>query len=60
MKKSKMGRPKLKPSERRSKVISIRANQAELARLKAEALRTGQTLSEILMRPWRRTRRKGE
>ncbi len=53
-KKSKMGRPPMKPSERRSIVITLRLTPAERSRLEAEAKKSGQTLSEVLMRPWRR------
>ncbi len=53
-KKSKMGRPCKTPGERRSAVVNVRMTGPERARLEAEAKRSGQTLSEILMRPWRR------
>jgi len=54
MKKTKMGRPPMKPSERRVAVVNVVMTRAERARLEAEAKRSGQTLSEVLMLPWRR------
>ena len=53
-KKAKMGRPVLPEEKRRSEVVNVRMTKAELAALEAEAHKTGATLSEVLMRPWRK------
>lgn len=53
MRKPKMGRPPKKPSERRSIEVNVRMTKAERARILAEAKKSGRTVSEILMRPWR-------
>ncbi len=52
-KKSKMGRPPKPESEKRSEHITVRLTREEYRIIKAEAKRTGQTYSEILMQPWR-------
>lgn len=51
-----MGRPLL-GFEKRSKVVICRITPTERARLKGEAKRTGLTMSEVLMKPWRKGRK---
>ena len=53
-KKKKMGRPPLKPSERRSIEVNVRMTPGEKRAIDQEARATGATASEILMRPWRK------
>ncbi len=48
MEKSKMGRPPMEPSKRRSKVMRIRLNEAERKWLEREARRSGLTLSAVI------------
>ena len=44
----------MRAEDRRSITISVRVTRAEHSALKAEAERTGETLRDVLMRPWRR------
>ena len=47
--------PKPKPAaEKMSAFVGIKMTQAERRRLEAEAKRLGITLSQLLMKPWRR------
>ncbi len=55
---AKMGRPPLKPEDRRSVKISIRITPGEVARLDAEARRLGLPVGEVLMLPWRKGKTK--
>ena len=55
-KKARMGRPPKPRDEVYSVNASVRMTQAEYARLKGEAKRQGATVSELLMRPWRKER----
>lgn len=43
----------MKSSELRSEVVNVRMTKAERAALVREAKKTGCTLSEVLMNPWR-------
>ena len=49
-----MGRPPKPPAEKYSEQVNVRMKRAERARLDAEAKRLGVSLSELLMRPWRK------
>ncbi len=49
-----MGRPPKNPVDRRSEVVNVRITSGERAVLEREADKTGETLSEVLMRPWRK------
>jgi hypothetical protein len=53
-KKSEMGRPPKRPADRRSAVVNVRLTEAERKKLEAAARKTDETLSEVLMRPWRK------
>lgn len=50
---AKMGRPPVKAEDRRE-VCAIRMTRKERATIMAEAHRAGITLSDVLMRPWRK------
>ena len=51
--KAKMGRPPIKPSKRRSILIALRITKAEREILEREAKQTGQSIGDLLMKPWR-------
>lgn len=53
MKKRRPGRP-LAGKTPRDEMIRVRVSTQELATLKAEAQRRGQTVSDLLMNPWRK------
>jgi hypothetical protein len=53
-KKSKMGRPPLPPGLGKSFMLRVRVTEAEIKHLKALAARAGVTVSDILMRPFRK------
>jgi len=59
-KRSKMGRPPKRPSERYSEQVNVHMTRAEKARLEAEAKRLGIPLPALLMLPWRQVPGKGE
>ena len=48
-----MGRPPKPRSQVLSVNVGVRVTRAEYARLKAEAMRQGVTVSNLLMRPFR-------
>jgi hypothetical protein len=52
-KQSRMGRPPLPPTERKSVHVSVRMTKAERARLTALAKEHSVTVSDLLMQPWR-------
>jgi len=54
--KTKMGRPPLPAEEKLGEQLNVRATRAERALLEAEAKRLGISVSELLMRPWRKKR----
>jgi len=56
MKKRKPGRPRMKPSERRTNLINVRITDAERKQIEVVAMRDGRTLSEAIMQPWRKGR----
>jgi len=49
-----MGRPPKPVNERKGTVLRVRVTPLELKRIEQEAKRLGVTLSEVLMRPWRK------
>ena len=51
-----MGRPPMKPKDRRSVKITVRFTGEEAARLAAEAKRSGRTMGAVLAGPWRSRR----
>jgi len=51
--KKKMGRP-CKSFEKRSEIVILRVTPGEKAMLNEESKKSGETVSEILMRPWRK------
>ena len=54
--KSRMGRPPLKPKERRSKVFTIRFTQDEYRDLMRDAKAEGVTVTELLRQCWKKVR----
>ena len=52
--KNRMGRPPKPAAQRRGAVVNVRMTEAERAVLEREAKKTGCTMSEVLMRPWRK------
>ena len=52
--KKRMGRPRMAQSERRLAQWCVRMTQAERKVLEAEAKMRGLTVSDLLMRPWRK------
>ena len=50
------GRPKVPRSVKRSCCVLLRVTRGELAALKAESRRSGVSVPEVLMRPWRAKR----
>lgn len=53
-KKARMGRPPFPKGTARSLHVTVRLTARELRRLRAEARRRGVSVSELLMRPWRK------
>jgi hypothetical protein len=51
--KKKMGRPPIKPENRRSYLVNVRITEAERLRFERMAKKQGLTISELLMGPWR-------
>lgn len=56
----KRGRPPKSEHERYSEQVNVRMSKDERIRLDREAERLGITLSALLMRPWRKGKKKGE
>jgi hypothetical protein len=48
------GRPKLPKGEKRTAIVNVRMTPSERAAITAAAAKTGETLSQVLMRPWRK------
>jgi len=57
-KRKRMGRPPKPPAEKLSAQWCVRMTQAERKMLEAEAQRAGITVSDLLMRPWRKGKEK--
>jgi hypothetical protein len=53
-KRKRAGRPPKNPAEKRSAFVGVKMTRAERAALAAEARRAGVTVSDVLMRPWRK------
>ena len=49
-----MGRPPLRPEQRRSESVRVAVTPGERKCLEAEARRRGMTISQVLMLPWRK------
>ena len=59
-KKKKLGRP-LKPlDERLTEQLNVRVTKTERAEMEAEAKRLGTSISQLLMRPWRKGKKRGK
>ena len=56
--KRKVGRPPKSPTDRLACLVNVRVTKAERARFESEAKKLGVSLSELLMKPWRK--RKGK
>jgi hypothetical protein len=53
-KKIKMGRPPLAPGLGKTLMLKVRVTEAELKQLKMAAVRAGVTVSDLLMKPFRK------
>jgi hypothetical protein len=53
----KMGRPTLKPKDRRSKRVSLRLTPAEYRQIVEEARADGLTVTAYLLRLWKESKR---
>ena len=51
--KGRMGRPPLKPSQRRNSIVTLRLNDAERKQLQEDADREGLSISKFLMKCWK-------
>ena len=56
-KRAKMGRPPLPQGTQKAIRLSVRVTPAEAAKLEAEAMKRGITVSDLLMAPWREGRK---
>lgn len=52
--KARLGRPPLPPGTQKAIRLSVRVTPAEATKLQSEAKRLGITVSQLLMRPWRK------
>ena len=48
------GRPPKPPEQRRGRKVMVYLTDAEYRRLEGEAAKLGRSLSDLLMRPWRK------
>jgi hypothetical protein len=56
MKKNKMGRPPLKPKDKRTAIITLRLKKADRSELEKEAKAKNLTLSDYLLECWQKSR----
>lgn len=54
-KRSRMGRPPKRSFEKKNRQVSIAMTSAEMKLIRAEAEKAGMSISELLMRPWRKS-----